>query len=166
MISSHKRSSSTEIWGWIPSGSLSIVSTAQTPSFKEVTTLYESLWWASLATNVRFPKLGKYILWYTPHTYPVTASMNWKRDNHDQPRSVACTTMKTLTSTSAFLIITGTGSGFAPVERGIPRKARTSFFGGARREVVMKRTALMGVLAAVYFRTAKLTATIWCTIYC
>lgn len=56
---------------------------------------------------------------------------------------------RALTSDSAFLMM-GTGvSGLPPGVRGIPRAARTFFFGGGRRPHVIKRTALIGVLAVV-----------------
>lgn len=54
-----------------------------------------------------------------------------------------------LTSDSAFLMISTGASGLPPGVRGMPSAARTSFFGGGRREHVMKRTALMDVLEVV-----------------
>lgn len=54
-----------------------------------------------------------------------------------------------LTSDSAFLVIWTGGSGLAPGEKGMPRAARTCFLEGGRRLHVMKRTALMDVLAVV-----------------
>lgn len=54
-----------------------------------------------------------------------------------------------LTSDSAFLTVSTGGSGLAPGARGIPRAASTARFGGGRSVHVMKRTALIGVLADV-----------------
>lgn len=54
-----------------------------------------------------------------------------------------------LTSDSAFLMMSMGGSGLPPGVRGMRSAARTSFFGGGSRQQVMKRTALIRVLAAV-----------------
>jgi hypothetical protein len=55
-----------------------------------------------------------------------------------------------LTSTSAFLTIeTGVESGFPPGASGMPRYARTAFFGGGSRVHVMNLIALSCVLTAI-----------------
>lgn len=64
------------------------------------------------------------------------------QDRHEEARIA-------LTSDSAFLIMSTGASSLPPGVRGIPSAARTSFFGGGSRVHVMKRTALIGVLAVV-----------------
>lgn len=55
----------------------------------------------------------------------------------------------TLTSDSAFLMMSTGASGLPPGVTGMRSAARTSFFGGGIKQHVMKRTALIGVLAVV-----------------
>ena len=78
--------------------------------------------------------------------HPLTTSTNCFYENKYLTRS--CKEGKDPTSVSAFLVKSVGISGSVPGLKGIPKKARTSFFGGGRRYKDMNLIALASVCPA------------------